>query len=1796
MRGPLDGLDAVLRLATEGLEAAGWPVEKGTGRITYDGAGKGEARADLDLGLLGGRARAEARLSGRTVRGAVTARGIDLARLGRASAAAPSGLTGRGQADLRFEGRLPEDDGTGGSVQVEAAVTGTAALDGGAPVRVEAHARGPVGLGAAGPRLQLQWTTLVERLPVIGDALQDVRIVARGTASGTLPPVVEGTVEGSLTAVGAAGPVPIDLDGTFRSEGGATAVRLEARGLGGPVRISGEVRDRVARALSVQAEDIDLARLAPETRGTLRVEMSASGPLDALSGTGVVRVEDLATRGIEVGAAGLDVRAERGVARLSLDVPSLAVTGELEARQARAELAGTVRLAGTPLAPLTPLLPEGPPLEGRVLGEIDLRVPLGAPATARAAARSESLDARRGPLFVTSRRPFTLALEDGLVRVRDVSLDGPGLSLEAEGTAGLVAGAPLDLRARAELDLARLPLPEGWTAAGAARADVVVSGDRARPRLGGAVNLSALSLTSPSLPPFAVQDGRIDLEGDAVALSGLTARVAEGTVTVSGRVPVAAVWTEARRDPTQVAPEEAARLHVVWQGLQAALLAARLGPEAADSIQASLTGELDVSGGLASAREIRAEVHLPATDVRAQEVALQILPATIRMEDGRVSTEGVVVKTPDGSFRIEGGASLVGGREIAIDATGELELRALSPFLTETALTGRAKADVTVRGTLDEPRPEGTVEIADGSLRLRALPQALTGIQARVVLDRTSVRLQQARATLGGGDLTLSGQARLAGTGVEDTRLVIQGRDIALTYPAGMRTRLEVDLTLSGKTGAFLLAGTVKALRGLYDLDVALQESLTATVAPAADSPLMRAIALDIRVETPNPVLVRNNLAQLQATGRLTVRGDAQTPAPIGTLEIAPGGKVFIQGREFVIQSGRLTYRGDWDPALAVTAATAKPIPDFDRQTGQPRANVEVTVSLAGTLEQPTLSLSSSPSYSRREIVNLIAAGDSQDPSAREARGGQAAALVAGRVSSRLRRLGLDEVSIQPELVAREGGVEPGARFTFGKRLNRYVNLVYSLSLQDPEARFVQLEGTPGRDVTLTVQRDDDGLFTYGVGQRFRRGGPPKRQGPGDERVRVSDVRLEGDRPLEPAELRRLLDTDPGDRRTIWDLQERAERLRQRLIDRGYIEAEIAARLDGDTAVFQVRSGPRYRWQVEGMTDPPDLDEVVRESLFEEEAIEKARARLLDALHDRGHLRAVVAARTVREADSRTLVFTADPGPRVDEVEIVFPGRKALGHSELLAASGGAARLLADPAGAVGDVTAAYRDELYLGAEVGRPRVQEGPRRAVITVPVREGPRARLAEVSFTGVTLPEEELRRVAALETGLPFEEEEVTAAVDRLRGAYFERGYSGVRINPVARPREADLDVVFEVEEGERRTVGQVLLRGLGRTRESLVRRQVRLQPGSAVDPRELVAIERRLMDLGVFARATVEASEEVPSTVTVTVEEGDRALAGYRLRHNDEDGGRGDLDGELRNLLGRGLTAGARYGVGRDLRDARAVLSMPALARLGRLTASAFRLEEDLPAVVGGDDDAPENVRRQDGGQLQLTRRLARGWDALLGYRFRRTRLLPLFPDPIDVAALDASLLRDTRDSALDARRGAFWSFSLEYSPAALGSDFRFVKALGQVFVMRPVAETFTWAQGARLGLAHGFEGQQLTSTERFRAGGANTIRGFGTDALGPRDAFGDPLGGQAVIVVNEELRYHHPSGLGAVVFYDGGNVFPSVSEVDLDWRHAFGLGLRWASPVGLLRVDVGFPVAPRPEEKRVRFFFSLGQAF
>jgi len=1539
--------------------------------------------------------------------------------------------------------------------------------------------------------------------------------------------------------------------------------RLDAT-LAGRVAIQG---DRVTA--SAGASGINLASLVPGgARGTASLALDVSGPLRRPWVSFRASVDSMGWQGASFGPLGARLEGNAQRARLQVELPELKLKAEGDVLGSR-RLRGRLRFDDTPLDPFVPLLvPEaGVPVTGRLAAGVDYDVPLDRPSRGNATLEVARLEVERAGRALRA-EPFRATLHEGRIAVADLRIDGPGLKLVARADAGLRPADSFELRSDVTVDLPALPLPEGWSAVGTARGDVSIRGSRGRHVVEGSVVAHGVTLRAPSLPEIRLDEAELALEGDRVRIARLDSRIGGGTAQLTGELPFAAVFSALRSEGRGLSPTH---LVLRWDGVSL------------EPIGGPLAGELTIEGGLASFREPRAVLSLPHTRVQVQGQSLEILPTSFQLEGGLVTASDLTLRTERGDLVVTGSADVV-GRTVDVRGRGQLELGTLSPLIAAAALGGMADVDLGVSGPFDAPHARGSVHVREGSLRLRALPQALTGIEGSLALDGTHATLT-ATGQMGGGTVELGGEAEVSGTAVHDVQLLFAGRGVALHYPPGLRSRFDADLVLFGRTGAFVLDGDVAVERGLYEIDVAVEEALRAPEVAGAESELLRGVGLDVRVRLPRAVLVRSILGQLEVTGQLAARGDLQEPLPFGRLDVRPGGKLFLQGREFTVRDGAMTYSGSWNPELALNADAVIPSVEF--------RDYRVRVSAEGTIEKPGLTFSSEPSLSQQEIVSLIATGRLEgrltDTSAWLV-GGQAGALLAGRLTRDVAQtFGLDEITIRPDLVARE--TDPSARFTFGKNLGRRAGLVYSVGLGGPETRFVQLEGRPGRHFTLKLQRTDAATYAGGVGQRFHWGEAERDEASSEAQVRLRDVRLEGE-PVEET-VRKSLPLGPGSRASEWKVQDEAERLRDRLRSRGHLDAEVAARLEDEVAVFTIRPGPVYSFRVEGVEDPPDLAPIVRRALFAEEALDSGRERLLGHLQGRGHLRAEVVASTHGEGDRRTLVFSAQPGPRFESVTVSFPGASALSDGDLREAAGGAARLLNEPELAISGIREAYRRRHFLGTTIGAVRVEESAERLTVGVPIEEGPPARLAAVRFEGASLAQDLLRSRAGLSPGEAFSDAGAEAAVTRVRNLYLSLGYPAVRVRPQLVAEGTDFALVLRISEGDALHVEEIVLSGNTRTRDSLVRRALGLRAGDPLDPRRLARAEQRLLGLGVFSRAAIVPRPKTPAALDVQLEEGPNLTAAYDVRWDDEAGASALVEGEARNLLGTGLAIGARYQFGGDLRETRGSLFLPALLGVGDLTGSVFRLEQDFTA------DDFEIVRLQRGFQLQQSLRLKNRFELLGGYRFRRnTTLAPGLPaDPIDVAGLDLSLLRNTRDDLLDPRQGRFLSLNLELSPRVLGSDAPFVKGYAQADVARSFADgSLTWAQSYRLGLAWGFEGEPVISFERFHAGGAGSLRGFGTNEVGPRSPLGDPAGGEAVVILNQELRYRHRSGLGAVVFYDLGNVFARVRDLSLNLRHTLGAGLRWASPVGLLRIDAGFPLDRQGDERRYRLFFGLGQAF
>jgi outer membrane protein assembly factor BamA len=469
----------------------------------------------------------------------------------------------------------------------------------------------------------------------------------------------------------------------------------------------------------------------------------------------------------------------------------------------------------------------------------------------------------------------------------------------------------------------------------------------------------------------------------------------------------------------------------------------------------------------------------------------------------------------------------------------------------------------------------------------------------------------------------------------------------------------------------------------------------------------------------------------------------------------------------------------------------------------------------------------------------------------------------------------------------------------------------------------------------------------------------------------------------------------------------------------------------------------------------------------------------------------------------------------------------------------------------------------------------------------------------------------------------------------------------------------DLLFNVREGRQITVDHVIIVGNDRTSASTIERELQLHSGEPLGREAKFESQRRLSSLGLFSRVDITElahGDDTRRDLLVTVQEASMTTIAYgggvegrRLIVTETSGLAGDrfqlaprasFEIGRRNLFGKNRSATA-FASG----------SLP-LGTLGissetpSTNIAEYRLGGTYrePRIFDTAADAFLNVTfeqqirstfdfRRRSATAEIARRITRAVSISGSYQIQRTEVFNNIVTPeqqllIDIAfpkvrlsSFLTSIAHDTRNDPADTTSGHLFSADGQLAARAIGSQIGFAKTrlTAQMFRTLPRTRGFVFAGSARLGLATGFprvvvglDGttetvDELDASSRFYAGGDTTIRGFALDAVGVRhdppqktdtiDANLFPLGGNAVVILNGELRVPVRGGLQVAGFLDTGNVFQRVTTMDLsEVRTAVGFGVRYKSPIGPIRVDLGFKVNRRPDEDLTAWYVTFGQAF
>jgi len=1598
---------------------------------------------------------------------------------------------------------------------------------------------------------------------------------------------------------------------------------------GGAVEVSGSwTRDSDTLDGSVRVADVQLARLPwlPASAALAGLDSTVSGDAD-LSGTleapvGRLRLVAAAIRyraqtfrdvtleatldgnegrlagrfGEEPLLSGRVAFEERWPLHLELELAALPLTRVLRSRPAFARVEATLALAG----------------------QASLDVSLREIEDARFEVRVEELAADLGA-GGSSAGPFVVTGDSEAVAVRGFDLRVGDSRLQADGQVGLRSDAAAPLALHGEVPLAELaPFLPDAELEGEAAVDLQVGGRLAALDLSGEVSLEGRG----HLGPLRLEEAE------------LAAVVREGVLTLSRARVLAAGGELSAHGAIPIGPraQGGQTLELEVQGFDPGTL---LSVAPGDP---RLVAPLDMSARVRATAlaldAIEAEGEITSWSVAAGEEKMLLEgPARWRFEKGKLSLDELRLRGSQGHLGAAG--EWIPGGAVRLRVDGDTDLALLNPLLGgDLLLSGPARVDLTVRGEPNDLTLDGGASLDSGRAVLREPPVVVSGLTGSLEARGKGFELQ-AKGTIGDGAVRAKGTVGLAATGPE-VDVALEAEDVPLTFPEGLRSRSSAQVRLSGKEHRYRLEGDVTVHRALYDRETDFtsqsMESLGAELRALQErGSLMERVQLDLRVRLAEGLRVQNRQLRLVVDGGVRVGGDLLTPAVEGSVSLRDGGTVRLSRATMRLSGGRVELAGypSRPPEIDITGRT--------QVTG-----IQIEVDLTGPLDdlRTTLSSPNRSDLTQADLATLLLTGRTAQAAADES-GAIVAEEVAAALGSALNdRFGgavLIDVSRDESLIVQD--TDPTQRFNIGIPLGERIYLIYSQALDRSGVRWIlDFRPTGQFRVRLISDSDDTGAIEVSHGIEFdvwSRGRRDRPETP--EMPRVREIRFEGVGGSDAAELEGKAKLDAGDEYDFFVGEESARRMQEHLVGEGHRTAlvEVAEKeVDEGTVdvVFHVRRGPRIEVVWTGDDPGRKLRKRLGESWDAYLPLEETAARwardLRHELRARRYYQATVAADVEASEDRARVTFDVRRGPRGEGVDLEFEGNSSLADeslAEVLPPRDAAAFFAVIEPGGMSQLDTALRTAGaragFLSLEVDPPREIFEPEtgRLQVTIPIAEGERA-----SLVSLDLPEEVLGLEGAsppelsLQVGEPFRIDAYVDDRSALEAWLRDQGFPDADLAGILTPVPGGIAVRFEADTGPRPTVGAIRQAREGRTRPTVVDEAVTLEPGDLIRPDDLAQSRDHLSETRAFrsvdvrAEATDDAS--VRDIVVDLVERPDLKVE-YKVRY--ETGSSGETSEDPQPEEARGFQYGAGIEAANPFGWAHRYTVYGLVGKNRQLFGATFEAQTFFgrrwrTQVFAFDDsdrdyDTTGLTRRIRGVAFQQTKRWRSGltgrrWHDRLrmqwGYSYRRID----YVDPTngaevggDRGGVSDSLIGDTRDSVTDPHHGLFWTVNVEPVLQILGSEKDYVKLYGQVFAYVPLGEKLVWAQGLRIGAVPG-EDPLLLLDRRFKGGGATTVRGFAENALGPqyRDY---SIGGQAILVLNQEIRFPIWDRVQGGVFFDAGNVWLLARDLDLrDLRSNVGAGVRVLFPFGPVRLDWAWVLDPRDGEKRSRWVFALGHAF
>lgn len=724
----------------------------------------------------------------------------------------------------------------------------------------------------------------------------------------------------------------------------------------------------------------------------------------------------------------------------------------------------------------------------------------------------------------------------------------------------------------------------------------------------------------------------------------------------------------------------------------------------------------------------------------------------------------------------------------------------------------------------------------------------------------------------------------------------------------------------------------------------------------------------------------------------------------------------------------------------------------------------------------------------------------------------------------------------------------------------------------------------------------------------------------------ISSVKVEGNSRIDSGAILRRAGITVGDRYSPEQLRDDIKNI----FKMGYfndVQVSTTDSAKGKEIVFKVvEKDVIGKVELTGNSEIEDKDilEVVTvtgNSIINNQEINKSIANIKKLYKEKGYYNTEVTAEVTSPQTGRVNVdFIIKEGQKVFIKEVRFSGNNNFSDRQLkkvietsergifswFTDSGVLKKAIVEQD--VARIAAFYHNNGFIDAKVGEPEIRQEGEWLYITFNIFEGDRYKVGYLKITGDLITDGDT--LLAMTTLLKqdfFSRKVLRDDIVTLSDYYAEKGYAFAEIVPYVEKDETGktVTVTIDIKKNELVYINRIIIKGNTRTRDKVIRREMKLKEGDIFDATALKKSHQRLQRLDFFEDVSISPEQtETDALMDIVVDVKEKPTGSFSIGAGYSSVERFMFMGEIsqNNFLGRGQKIALQANFSDSTQRYNFQFTEP------HLNDSDISFGFDL---YNWERDYDDYTKDSNGFDLKFGYPVWEQWRANWSYGYDNTHLSNIdftnvaqqILDSLDInitSYVTLGFSRDSRNHNINPTEGSLHLIESKFAGGPLGGDSSFTKIQGSTSWYFPLLFSSTLHLKASAGYVTQNSGGKLPVYEKFYLGGINTIRGFKNGQISPIDPIsGDRIGGDKMWYVNEEIIFPlvAEAGLNGVVFLDVGNVYDIGQNWDFtNIKRSVGCGFRWLSPLGPLRLEWGYNLDPVDDEDQDNWDFSIGGAF